>query len=107
MRRNTIEEKLKSAFSPLHVDVVDESHTHNVPDGAESHFKVTVVSENFDGKMLVARHREINRLLADEFDKGLHALALHTLTPDEWFAKGGTIPESPPCLGGSKVGTES
>ena len=107
MRRENIESRLLETLKPLHLEVTDESHMHSVPEGAESHFKVTVVSENFDGKMLVARHREINRLLADEFDKGLHALALHTLTPDEWFAKGGTIPESPPCLGGSKVGTES
>ena len=28
----------------------------------------------------------------------IHALALHTLTPEEWFAKGGTAPTSPPCL---------
>jgi BolA protein len=31
----------------------------------------------------------------------VHALALHTLTPDEWFEKAGETPESPPCHGGS------
>ena len=103
MRLDHIRDTLITALSPLHIDVIDESHAHNVPDGAQSHFKVTVVSDQFTGKLPVARHRIINQLLADEFEKGLHALALHTLTPEEWFDKGGSIPDSPPCLGGSKA----
>ncbi len=103
MRRDTIEEKLTATFSPLHVEVVDESHSHNVPDGAESHFKVTLVTEQFNGKTLINRHRLVNAELKNEFDQGLHALALHTMTPEEWFAKGGESPESPECLGGSKA----
>ena len=102
MRRETIQNKLTETFSPLHVEVVDESHMHNVPEGAESHFKVTLVSDQFDGKMLIARHRAVNAVLKQELENGIHALALHTMTPEEWFAKGGTAPESPPCLGGSK-----
>jgi BolA protein len=41
--------------------------------------------------------------LKDEFEIGLHALALHTWTPDEWLQKGGIAPDSPECMGGSKV----
>ena len=37
-----IEEKLLSAFSPLHLDVINESHQHNVAPGSESHFKVII-----------------------------------------------------------------
>jgi BolA protein len=62
-----------------------------------------VVSEGFSGQGLVHRHRQINRLLAEEFQGGLHALALHTMTPEEWFEKGGLAPESPQCMGGSKA----
>jgi len=101
MRVDRIEQQLIESFAPLHVEVVDESHTHNVPEGAQSHFKVVLVSEQFVDKLLIKRHREVNAVLKDEFDKGMHALALHTLTPDEWFAKGGESPQSPPCLGGS------
>ena len=102
MRRDVIEQKLAEAFSPLHVDVVDESHMHSVPEGAESHFKVTLVSEKFQDQPLIKRHRAVNATLKDELEQGIHALALHTMTPEEWFAKGGTAPDSPPCLGGSK-----
>jgi BolA protein len=98
-----IESKLNESLAPLHLELVDESHLHSVPEGAESHFRLTVVSREFGGKTLLQRHRTVNGLLAQEFAGGLHALALHTLTPEEWFARGGQIPDSPPCLGGSKA----
>ncbi|HED34456.1 MAG TPA: BolA/IbaG family iron-sulfur metabolism protein [Gammaproteobacteria bacterium] len=93
--------KLQALLAPSHLEVVNESHMHNVPPGSESHFKVVVVSSEFNGKMLVARHRMINGALAEELDGPIHALALHTMTTDEWAEKG-QAPESPPCLGGSK-----
>lgn len=94
-------EKLQTALNPVHLDVTNESHMHNVPPGSESHFKVVAVTEEFNGKMLVARHRLINKALAEELAGPVHALALHTMTPDEWAEKG-AAPESPPCLGGGK-----
>lgn len=97
-----LESAITQALAPQYLKVVDESFMHNVPDGAQSHFKVTVVSDAFDGKRLIARHREINAL-ADEALKGpVHALALHTYTPSEWEARGGEALSSPKCLGGSK-----
>ena len=80
----------------------NESDQHNVAPGSESHFKVTLVSEQFDGQPLIKRHRLVNATLKEELAGGIHALALHTMTPEEWFAKGGQAPESPPCLGGGK-----
>jgi len=100
--RNSIIEKLKSEFQPLHLEVINESDNHNVPANSESHFKVTLVSEQFEGKMLLARHRLINACLREELDGQIHALALHTLTASEWQKKSGKVAASPPCLGGSK-----
>jgi len=99
--QQTITSKLQQALSPEHLEVVNESHMHNVPEGSESHFKVTVVSDVFKDKMLVARHRMVNKALEDELTGGLHALALHTLTMEEWFEKG-KVAESPPCEGGGR-----
>ena len=96
-----ITEKIQSELKPSYLEVLNESHTHNVPPGSESHFKVTVVSSEFEGKLPVARHRIINKLLAEELSGPIHALALHTMTPDEW-EKAGSAPASPPCMGGSK-----
>ena len=103
-RYETIDALVREALTPLHLEVIDESHMHSVPEGSESHFKLVVVSDQFEGTALVQRHRMINRLLAGELDQGLHALALHTMTPEEWFAKGGEVPASPECMGGSKQG---
>lgn len=97
-----IEQRLREQFSPLHIEVQDESHMHNVPEGAESHFRVVLVSEQFHDNALLKRHRAVNGALAEELAGGIHALALHTMTPEEWFAKGGDAPQSPPCLGGGK-----
>ena len=97
-----IEQALKDAFAPLHLEVLDESHMHDVPEDAQSHFKVTLVAEAFAGQSLIQRHRAVNQVLAGEIMDAIHALALHTMTPEEWFAKGGQSPDSPPCLGGGK-----
>lgn len=97
-----IEKKLADAFKPLHLEVINESGNHNVPEGSESHFKVVVVSPEFSGKNLLARHRMINAALADELKNSIHALAIHTYTEDEWNDMSGGAPMSPPCLGGGK-----
>jgi len=95
-----IEKKISDALNPEYLEVLNESHTHNVPPGSESHFKVTVVSSDFEDKMLVARHRMLNTLLKEELEGEVHALSLNTLTPEEWVEKGNKVRKSPPCLGG-------
>ncbi len=100
--QETIQQKLQAAFSPLHLEVINESDNHNVPKGSESHFKVVVVSNAFEGEALLARHRQVNKVLAEELQGGVHALTMHTMTPEDWFNHGGTVRESPECLGGSK-----
>ncbi len=101
-----ITQKLNDAFSPEHLEVKNESYMHNVPEGSESHFKVVIVCDAFKDKVLIARHRLVNKILEDELkqegsDGGIHALALHTMTMEEWFKKG-NAPDSPECLGGGK-----
>ena len=100
--QSTIEQKLTEAYQPLHLEVINESSNHNVPEGSESHFKIVVVSPAFAGKNLLARHRMINSTLADELKNAIHALAIHTYTEDEWQETSGGAPMSPPCLGGGK-----
>lgn len=99
----TIEQKLANQLDAMHLDVVNESSQHNVPPGSESHFKVVLVSADFEGKSLVARHRMVNTILKDELQHQVHALALHTYTEAEWKERHGNAPMSPPCLGGSKA----
>ena len=98
-RQQHIEKCLRSSFAPLHLEVLNESHKHGA--GQETHFKLVVVSADFNGLRPVARHQKVYALLADEMKQGLHALALHLFTPEEW-AEAGLAPDSPACRGGSK-----
>ena len=95
-------ETLDEALQPEHLEVINESGMHNVPKGSETHFKVIAVSEQFSELSLIARHRAINELLADELAGPIHALSLHTMTPGEWLRQGQDAPDSPLCLGGAK-----
>ena len=98
--QESIETKIVAALQPLHLQVENESHMHNVPPGSESHFRLRVVSDLFRGQQRLARHRRIHKLLAEEIAGTIHALALETLTPEEWEATGRPKTVSPPCLGG-------
>ncbi|MDX9741589.1 MAG: BolA/IbaG family iron-sulfur metabolism protein [Gammaproteobacteria bacterium] len=98
--QDTITSKLVAGFGELdHLEVMNESSGHNVPPGSESHFKVVLVSEDFVGAGLLARHRRVHRILADEMTR-IHALSVHAYTPDEWRERTGGAPMSPPCMGG-------
>lgn len=99
--QQAIEEKLKSNLDILHLEVLNESGNHNVPPGSESHFKVVVAANDFDGQTLLGRHRMVNNILSDELRHGIHALSIHAYTEREWNEKG-VAPASPPCMGGGK-----
>jgi len=90
-----IVEKLETAFSPLRLAVLNESHLHaghhhsgsdhhGAFDGSgETHFRVRIVSEAFSGMSRIARHRAVNDLLAAELEAGVHALAIEPSAPGE------------------------
>ncbi len=94
--------KLQAEFQPLYLEVVNESDGHNVAPGSETHFKVVIASDGFEGLRAVARHQKVYAVLADALKGGLHALALHTYTAQEWSNRTSS-PSSPPCLGGSSA----
>lgn len=101
-RLQRMNDALLHELKPDSLIIDDESHGHNVPKGAESHFKITAVSERFNNLSRVARHRVVNAIVNDEFATGLHALSLFLYTPDEWRQKANPIPASPKCRGGNK-----
>ncbi|MBV1906117.1 MAG: BolA/IbaG family iron-sulfur metabolism protein [Pseudomonadales bacterium] len=100
--QETITAKLNSAFTPEFADVVNESNLHNVAPGSESHFRITLVCESFEGTRLIQRHRRVNDCLQSELANDIHALALHTYTSQEWATRQNKTPDSPDCLGGEK-----
>jgi BolA protein len=82
-----ITEKLTEAFAPESLRVVDESHLHDGHaghrPGGETHYRLHIVSQAFQGKTRIERHRMINGVLAAELAGGVHALAIHAAAPGE------------------------
>jgi BolA protein len=100
--QHDIEQQLTRQFVPQFLEVVNESNQHNVPANSETHFKVVLVSECFEGQRKVARHQQVYAALTPQLEGPVHALALHTYTSGEWRARQQAIPVSPDCMGGSK-----
>lgn len=92
-------------LNPEHLELINESVDHaGYFEGKESHFKLTIVSLDFAGKRLVARHQLVYEGVAELLtSKGgtVHALAIHAYTPDEWQQQG-ISPDSPLCAGQNK-----
>ncbi|MEN9780376.1 MAG: hypothetical protein RL087_1444 [Pseudomonadota bacterium] len=63
---------------------------HIALEGDGRHWYATIVSREFEGKRLIARHQRVyatlgSRMHTDE----VHALSMKTFTPAEWAAQGG------------------
>jgi BolA protein len=99
-RVERIKQTLTEALKPNELEIMDESAKHRGRKDQESHMKLLVVSAEFKGMPLIARHRLVKDLLKEEFSLGMHALSLHLLTPEEWEKSTKVAPVSPPCRGG-------
>ncbi len=75
-----IEQRLRAAFQPRQLDVVDESEKHRghagYQEGGESHYQVTIVAEAFAGMTRIARHRAVHEALGRDLVAQIHALGL-------------------------------
>lgn len=84
----TITEKLEIEFSPVSLEVVNESHLHaghqeKFDGSGETHVRIKIVSKAFEGMSRVARHRAINTQVEAEIALGLHAVAIDVKAPSE------------------------
>lgn len=89
-----IQHKIRSTLKLQHLELINESHMHAGPK-TDSHFKLIVVSEEFNGLGKVKRHQLMYQLLSAELAGPVHALALHLYSPAEYMAV--EVPASPPC----------
>jgi len=84
---NTVEriEQRLAALAPEHVELQDESSAHAGHAGARGggHYRLVVVSRQFSGKPVQARHRMVYSALGDMMRREIHALSIKAYTPDE------------------------
>jgi BolA family transcriptional regulator, general stress-responsive regulator len=82
-----IESLLQQRLLPAHLEVRDDSAAHvgHAGAGGKGHFRLRIVSTCFAGLKPLQRHRLVNDVLSPLFATGLHAVAMETLTPDEFY----------------------
>lgn len=103
MRMDRIKQIITSQFPLATVfELEDESHQHAGRQGQESHFKLLLVSTEFEDLSRVNRQRKMNALMSTEFENGLHALTMRLMTPIEWENSQQKF-NSPDCQGGEKL----
>lgn len=82
-----IENKLRTAFTPESLAVINDSHLHaghaGSPGTGTSHFTVEMTAAAFEGQGRVARQRAVYQALAEELAGPVHALALKLRAPSE------------------------
>ncbi len=85
--RDTMERKLRDAFAPERLEIIDDSQRHAGHAGAhpegESHFRLEMVSAAFEGKSRVERQRMVYAVLSQELQDRVHALNLRLFAPGE------------------------
>lgn len=77
--KSVIEKKIREKFQPEFLEVKNKSHLHRghlEDESDETHFEVAIESDELKKAGRVQAHRQINSLLKDEFEKGLHALEI-------------------------------
>lgn len=95
--QHLLENQLREGLNSVILKVINESPNHNVPDGSESHFRVLIVSDQFEGLSLVKRHQMVYKLVSVILKEKIHAFSQQTLTPKEFEDLGGQLPSSPSC----------
>jgi len=76
-----MEAKMREAFDPVTLEIINESHLHaghqpGFNGEGESHMRIRMTADKFNGMSRVNIDREINKICQPEFDAGLHALAI-------------------------------
>jgi BolA protein len=78
---------LAAQFAPQNIVIEDQSERHaghaGARPGGETHYRLTLVSQAFEGLTRVARQRLVYHALREEFETGLHALSMDLKTPAE------------------------
>lgn len=76
---------LETRFGAGRAVVTDDSHHHagHAGAGGAGHFRVEVLSEEFAGLGMLARHRLVYAAAAPLMPQDIHALSISALTPAE------------------------
>ena len=99
MNEGSIENKiintLNECMNISSLRILNESFMHSVPEDAESHFKIVVVSDDFNNLSNIQRHKLVYKNLGTIMND-IHALSIQSFNEEE-FKLNPTILNSPEC----------
>ena len=79
-----IKKKLTDAMNAIHLEIIDETHKHaGHTQSNGGHFKLHIISDDFEGMSLIERYRLIYSVLGDMIKNEIHALSIHAQTSSE------------------------
>ena len=100
MSKGSIENKiintLNECMNISSLKILNESYMHNVPEDSESHFKLVIVSNDFNNLSHLQRHKLVYKHLATIMDD-IHALSIQSFNEDEFKLNPITL-DSPECV---------
>ena len=85
---DTIKNKIKSEINIIQIEIIDESSSHaNHPgNSGGGHYKALIISNDFNNKNLVERHKMVYKALGDLMTNEIHAFSMKTMTENEFKA---------------------
>ena len=99
MNKGSIENKiintLNECMNICSLKILNESFMHNLPKDAESHFKLVIVSNDFNNLSHIQRHKLVYKHLGNIMND-IHAISIQSFNEDE-FKLNPTILDSPEC----------
>ena len=90
MNQLEIETKLKEKFLPIHINLVDKTHTHTSDKHIETMkdkerlYELTIIADAFKPMSLVERHKAIYKELDIMNNPGIHGIKIKASSPEEW-----------------------
>lgn len=84
-RINKIKKYLEP-LEPVKIQVIDESANHIGHPGAQDgrgHYAMKIVSQHFNDKTAIERHKMVYQALGKLMQTDIHALKIKALTPNE------------------------
>ncbi len=86
--RALIEQRLREALAPLHLEVIDQSAAHAGHEGARlsggGHFAIRIVSPLFESLSLIEQHKKVHEAIGYPMEGRIHALQIKTIKPSRW-----------------------
>ena len=87
--KKVIYKKIKSKINIFYLKIYNDNQKHILQNNSINHFRLIIVSKNFNNLSLIHRHKKIYSILSQYIPKKIYSLQIFTYDIQEWI----TIPK--------------